>query len=73
MRQTQFRMIIEALKKGEKITPLDALGRFGCFQLPARIFEMKRAGYKIKTEMVELCNGKRVARYYLPKSKGGNT
>ena len=68
MRKSQFKMILEALKRGEKITPLDALGRFGCFSLPARIFEMKRAGYRIKTEMIEIKSGKKIARYQLEKN-----
>ena len=70
MKETQFRMILNALKRGEKITPLDALKRFGCLQLPARIFEMKRAGYKIITRMVKTRSGKHIAQYEMPKTEG---
>ena len=73
MKETQFRNILAALKTGEKITALDALNRWGCFQLPARIFDMKRAGYRIITRMVKTRNGKRIARYEMPKTEGGET
>ena len=69
MKETQFKNIFEALKKGEKITALDALKRWGCFKLAARIFEMKRAGYDIKTKIVT--DGKKhFAQYYI-NTKGG--
>ena len=32
------------------ITPREALDRFGCFRLGARIFELKKIGYNIVTE-----------------------
>ena len=71
MKESQFKMILDALKRGEKITPLEALYRFGCFKLAARIFEMKSAGYDIKTKIVT--DGKKhFAQYYLNQNKGGN-
>ena len=49
------------------ITPLEALTLYGCFRLGARIFELRKEGKKIKTEMIDI-NGKRVARYSIIKN-----
>lgn len=56
--------ILDALKKGARITPMDALRRFGCFRLSARIADLRMAGHKILSHMVER-NGKHVAEYYM--------
>jgi hypothetical protein len=56
-------MILEALKRGRKITPLEALRNYGCLRLGARIYDLKKAGHAITREMVELADGKHVARY----------
>ena len=52
------------LKQGNSITPLEALNKFGCFRLGARIADLRKAGYNIETKMVEQ-NGKRFAQYRL--------
>lgn len=62
---TQAAQILHYLKDGHKITPLVALKRFGCLRLGARIWDLKRDGIKIKSELVEVGPGKRVARYSL--------
>lgn len=54
--------ILESLKTGRPLTPLDALHDFGCFRLGARIHELKREGYKINTSMVNV-GGATVAEY----------
>jgi len=64
---TQAEQILKALKKGRKLTPLDALAEFSCFRLGARIFDLKERGYNIVTKMVESSNGKRFAQYRLVK------
>ena len=63
--ESQEKKILAALQRGEKLTSLDLLYRFGSYQGPARIFYLKREGWPIKTEMVKLNNGKRVAQYSL--------
>lgn len=60
---TQTQAILKHLQSGP-ITPLEALRRYGCFRLGARIYDLKRAGHSIKSESVER-NGKRFARYSL--------
>ena len=70
---SQKTKILEHLKKGKSITPLDALSLFGCFRLAARISEIRdiglQEGFTIKTEsfMVRNRDGetKPVARYVL--------
>ena len=37
---TQTDEILQALRAGERLTPLAALERFGCFRLAARIHEL---------------------------------
>ena len=53
------------MKAGNGITPIEALNLCGCFRLSARISEIKKRGYMIKTESVKVEGGKHVARYSL--------
>lgn len=50
---SQTTAILKALQAGDKITPLDALKRFGVFRLAARICELKEAGHDVKVSMVK--------------------
>lgn len=63
--QSQAKRILEYLKAGNGITPIDALDLFGCFRLGARIADLKKMGYDIVTERVKVEGGKYVARYHL--------
>lgn len=40
-------MILSALKSGRSITPLEALRKFNCMRLGARIWDLKQAGHNI--------------------------
>lgn len=62
---TQADQILNHLRSGKHITPLEALNRFGCFRLCARIYDLKKAGHEIESQMVTLPNGKQVASYRL--------
>ena len=42
---SQTTKILEALKDGEEISPLDALNRFGCFRLGARVYDLRWGKY----------------------------
>ena len=44
--------ILEHLKQHKSITPLEALNRFGCYRLGARIWELRRDGHRIDTEII---------------------
>jgi len=57
--------ILKALRRGRKITALDALTEFGCFRLSARILELREQGFGIHSKMIKSENGKRFAQYSL--------
>lgn len=66
--KSQNQQILEYLLEGKSITPIEALNKFGCFRLSARIADLRAEGYPIHTELVnEKDNGvnKRYARYML--------
>jgi hypothetical protein len=60
---TQASRILDYLLAGHRLTPLDALNRFGCMRLAARIHELRRQGYSIEEQTVQTPTGKRVAQY----------
>ncbi|PIT18271.1 helix-turn-helix domain-containing protein [Snodgrassella alvi] len=63
---TQTSQILEYMRAGNSITPLDALRKFGCMRLGARIYDLKQDGYVINTLMVkDEKSGRRYARYSL--------
>ena len=57
--------ILAHLLSGEALTALEALDRFGCSRLAARIEELRRAGWPVVSELVPVGNGKKAARYRL--------
>lgn len=62
--KSQAELILEHLRQGNTITPIEALQKFGCFRLGARIWDLKDAGHNIITETEE-SEGKRYAKYKL--------
>jgi len=52
------------LLKGKTITALQALNKWGCMRLSARINELRNAGFPILTDSIKQ-NGKIFARYRL--------
>ena len=54
------------LKQGNTITPIEALHKFGCFRLAARIADLRSEGLKIVTSYIDH-NGKRYACYKLKR------
>jgi hypothetical protein len=59
---------ILAYMSKKPITPIEALKRFGCLRLAARINDLRDAGHFINTELV-VKNGKKFARYSLIKER----
>ena len=57
-------MFIVCSVMGGILTPMDALNMFGCFRLSARIADLRKMGYKVKTRIVSR-NRKNYAEYYL--------
>lgn len=64
---TQTDRILWHLKAGHKLTPIDALNKFGCFRLGARIWDIKEMGFKIRTKLVKTNTNKNIAEYELIK------
>lgn len=62
--KTQTENILNYLKEGNSITPIEALNLFGCFRLSARIFDIREMGVEIETTRV-VKNGKVFASYKL--------
>ena len=62
-RPTQAGRILAYLREGHRITALEALEKFQCFRLAARVHELRREGWQIAERMVETGSGKRVAEY----------
>ena len=62
---SQTNAILEYLSKGKTITPLEALDKFSCFRLGARIYDLKQQGYEFNTVMVKSPSGSCIAQYSL--------
>lgn len=65
---SQCEQILQYLKSGNSITPLEALNDFKCMRLAAIVHLLKKpkyGGHNIKTEMIKVASGKRVASYKL--------
>ncbi len=62
---SQEELVAEWLRQGNSITPLEALSRFGCLRLGARIYRLRKAGMDIVKETVKTSTGAYVARYRL--------
>jgi len=64
---SQSAAILNFLESGGSLTPLEALEKFKCFRLAARINDLRESGHDIQTEMFRDENGKKFAVYSLPK------
>lgn len=72
MKTTQATRILEYLKTGAALTPLEAWTLFGCYRLGARIWDLRRQGWPIESEDVQE-GRKRFARYRLVSQKRNQT
>ena len=64
-KETQHDMCKRYLDMNGEITPLEALEAFGCFRLSAIIFDLRRDGWNIRTDINE--GKKKYAVYVLEK------
>ena len=63
---SQKDQVLDHLKSGRAITPLEALQWFGAFRLSAILYDLKKDGWDISTEMVtDPRTGKSFAKYQL--------
>ena len=63
--KSQKTMILALLEKGVLVTPMMALNSCGCFRLSAVIFNLRKEGYKIKTNECKNHTGNNYAEYQL--------
>lgn len=71
MTRTQVFQILDHLYRGYTLTALEAVQRFGCLRLAARVEELRRAGHQIETEWIaDSETGKHFARYRLRAGQG---
>jgi hypothetical protein len=63
-RQSQTKRIADYLLQGNSITPLEALDKFDCFRLGARVKDLREQGFDIETETARR-GSKRFANYRL--------
>ena len=72
---SQNQRILDYIEEHGSITPLDAMGEFGCMRLASRISDLKRRGYPIISTFDTVTNRYeekvRIKRYSL--AKGGAT
>jgi hypothetical protein len=64
-KSSQNDLILDHLKSGNTLTPLEAMYKFNCLRLSGRILDLRKSGHHIITENYKTPSGKHVARYYL--------
>ena len=64
MSKTQNELNRTYLETGKPLTPMDALVRFNCFRLAARIKNLRDDGVPIKSELVHK-DGKKYSKYFM--------
>jgi len=62
--KSQTQRIFAHISKGWAITPMQALNKFGCLRLAARINDLKKLGIPVVSKMVHK-NGVKFASYTL--------
>jgi len=72
----QTEWMLRELKRGRRMTSLDALRDGGISRAAARALELRNAGYPVQTTLIKVqkADGSmaRVAEYALPRSGEGN-
>ena len=64
-KRTQEARIFDYLIEGNTLTPLEALEKFGCLRLGARIFDLRKKGINVQMRLVRKGN-KNFAEYFIP-------
>jgi Helix-turn-helix domain len=61
---TQTQSVLQYLKSGKSLTPLQALDKFGILRLSARVLDLKNQGHAIDMRMLKI-GSKHVGCYKL--------
>lgn len=62
---SQKQQVLQHLRAGEHLTPLEAIGLYGIYRLAARIFELRAEGHDIKSDVQYDTHSRPYARYTL--------
>lgn len=63
---SQTDLILQYMREGNSITPLEALKKFGCLRLGARIHDIRnKLNIPVLSEPCKVAKGKIVAKYSL--------
>lgn len=62
-RESQNKRILDWLLRGRKLTQASAYELFECFRLSARIKDLRKKGFDIKTTKVRTASKKDIAEY----------
>ena len=62
---TQKKKILDHLEAGRSISPLKALGLYGCYRLASRINDLRKDGHNIETMIQTDGTGRNYAQYKL--------
>ena len=65
--ESQKTQIINYLMTRGPLTVLEAIKYLNCYALSQRCGQLRKEGFPIQREMIQVESGKRVARYFLPK------
>lgn len=60
---TQTDAIRQHLEAGKTLTPIEALNRYGCLRLAARIADLKREGFPVRSRIARR-GEKRFSEYW---------
>jgi hypothetical protein len=71
-KETQTYQIREHLMRGGTITQIDAIAKFGCFRLAARIHDLRRTGLDVHRIMIRVDQDRMFAKYYLSHNTSPN-
>jgi len=61
----QHYAIIEYLKAGHSLTPIEAIKIAGSMKLSSRVGELRTKGYNIQSEWIKTDTGKKVKKYWI--------
>ena len=67
--ESQKKKILRWMRRGHRITALQALNRFDCLSLRARISEIIKEGQNIDKKMIQLPSGKWVKQYWIRRRR----
>ena len=66
--QSQAYALLQAFQRGERLTVLSAIEKYGVYALSQRCGELRKAGWPIQSRTITTGTNKRVSEYWLEVS-----